>query len=137
VYWHAVGGFITSDAAVEIDVNVAETFFDTCSTMSDLPEAYDDCPTAGVFESDPTRQSFGLGTFNARNVQPAVWYRSQWDFRGGNLYSTTVNQTWGEVERQYTSCDRYDIWCYEQRQGGSLQKTNWAWGNSQTTNYAY
>ena len=139
MWWHAVGGFISSDAAVEIDINLAETYFDTCTTMSDLPSPYDDCPTAGVFESDPSRQSFGLGTFTGRSVQPSVWYRGQWDFRGGsaNTLSTTVNQTWGEVSRQTTSCDRYDIWCYEQRQGGSLQRTNWTWGNSVTTQYVY
>lgn len=123
-YWHNVGGWrskvFPTDGrqysaptvpGIEFDVALTQTrYFDSCTSYNNLPQTnYDDCPTAGVSEPSGGK-SFGIGTFEAKNIKNYVWYRGDWYFGGGFDSSSNVSFTWQETEANL--CARfYDIWC--------------------------
>ena len=133
--WHAPGAWVGSDRAVEIAINVSYGYFDSCTIATDLPLNFDDCPTAGS-APDPNRTFFGMGTFDGTQIVPNQWYRAYWYFSGGRSLNTSVNNTWGEVTRQFCTAP-YDIWCYGQVAGGSLKTTNWSFGTPSTVTYLW
>lgn len=55
-----------------------------CTTWTDLPRPYDDCPTAGV-DDDPGWVTYSLGSYDARAIQPGKTYLGSWTFRGSQM----------------------------------------------------
>ena len=73
--------------------NVSLPVYESCLSVSDLPDAYDVCPTAGV--SDPGYMGFGFGSGSAGRIEPRRYYygtvflyRSAWVSGGETLIST-------------------------------------------------
>lgn len=111
-------------AGFEMDLSLDEFYFDSCTSWTDLPDPYDDCPTAGY--SDPEgKKNFGIGSFAAESILPISQktYVGRWYFAGGYGISTHVNVTAQEVSR--TLCPEKSIWCYIGVQGTSLKETVW------------
>ncbi len=122
--WDAVGGWRSTSPGFEMDISLEETYFDYCTSWTNLPDPYDDCPTAGTL--DPAgRRNFGIGTFSALQIQPSTWYQAKWWFGGGSAETiwTYPNVAAQEVSR--TLCPYKDIWCYDGVQGTSLMETYW------------
>jgi len=119
--WDNPGDFYTtfsSSVAVEIDF---ATFryswepklpYDGCSSMTNLPQSYDDCTTAGVSDGD-TQISFGFGTFNGELLNDFQYNTSiflqksptwqDWVFR-----KVGWNVTAQQIEKE-PSC--FNPWC--------------------------
>jgi len=85
--WLNPGGWSVSDPGYEHDLVVRKTFFSSCTSYTNLPNGYDDCPTAGVLETNPDYYAFSFGSFHARNIQRQAYYGS-WNFSGGSASST-------------------------------------------------
>jgi len=84
---------------------------ESCLSVSDLPDAYDDCPTAGV--SDPGYMGFGFGSGSADRIEPRRYYygsvflyRSAW-VSGGEAFD--FNVTGSRIHHKFCPID--DIWC--------------------------
>lgn len=132
---HAVGGFQSSNPGMELDVAISNQFFTSCTTWTDLPSPYNDCPTAGVTEPSGSINSYGLGTYDAKAIVAGRQYQGQWSFSGGSAASTSVNHTWQEVK--HTFCWWNDPGCMNGVQGGSLKSTTWNFGTSNYVTYYY
>lgn len=50
------------------DLTVRKDYFSSCTTWSNLPHPYDDCPPAGVSEPDPNYVTLSFGTWRAPDI---------------------------------------------------------------------
>lgn len=66
-------------------------FTSTCTTMTNLPDSYDDCPTAGI--SDANGPVFSFGTYNANKISANYWYFDSWSWtsRDTSISVTSFN----------------------------------------------
>ena len=109
-----------SDAPIyEHDFNVFEDNSDyddtpkcsSCLSVSDLPNAYDDCPTAGVL--DEGYMGFGFGSWSADEIEPnRYYYGTVFLYRNEGVYEGEIfdfNVTGARMYHQYCPVD--DIWC--------------------------
>jgi hypothetical protein len=135
--WAAVGEWERPymHSGWEMDISLVETYFDSCTSWTNLPYPYDDCPTAGWFDPSGAR-NFGIGSFDKSYIQAQTLYRGRWWFGGGYSASTSVNVAWQEVTTQICS-DRYDIWCYNGIDGSSLLSTSWRYLQSSFAEWDY
>lgn len=76
--WNSPGPWNTSNPGYEHDLWVHEPSFftSTCTTWSNMPDFYDDCPTAGVL--DPNGPVFSFGTYSADELLANVFYFGAW-----------------------------------------------------------
>lgn len=142
-YWHKVGGWRNQTRpGLEFDIALTNSnFFGSCTSVSDLPyKNYSDCGTAGV--SDWGSKNFGIGTYDAKNIQNYRWYRGNWSFSGGSGSSSGVKLTWQEVE--HNICYTDNPWCMGGAgglvgtgSGGSLKTGTWYRGQSYYQRYYY
>lgn len=110
--WANSGGWSVSDPGYEHDLVVRKFFFTSCTSFTNLPNGYDDCPTAGVLETNPNYYAFSFGSFHARNIQPTRDYYGSWNFTSNGSPSPTDFRLNGqEVYRFYCPFD--SIWCME------------------------
>lgn len=119
-----------------------EGYYTGCTSMTDLPSPYDDCPTAGVAEPDGVI-SFGVGSYNAPAIQSNHPYFASWNFdiTGGSgaasAYSIGWQETWNFCGGAQTP------WCYDGNGAGVLmsyfltrvqpQFRFWAWRDHSLT----
>src|SRR6188474_3612797 len=74
---------ISDDPGYEHDFSVSNQFFTACTSWTNLPSAYDDCPTAGVSEPSST-WTFSFGSFHiASGVTANTTYYGSWNLSGG------------------------------------------------------
>lgn len=87
--WSPVGPFSVSKPSYEHDLWVHDSnfFITTCTSFSNLPSAYDDCNTAGIF--DPNGPVFSFGTFNAKAISSANIYFGGWNFTSHGTATTS------------------------------------------------
>lgn len=134
--WVNPGNWTFTYAGYESDISLDETYFDSCTSWTDLPDPYDDCPTAGV--DDPAgKKNFGIGSFAAESIQPqsVKVYTGQWRFSGGSGIRSHVNYGAQEVSR--TLCPWKDIWCYNGVKGTSLKETDWNYAEESYVEWYY
>ena len=71
----------------EHDLHIDPSYFTGCTSWTNLPNGYDDCPTVGVEENE--LWVFTFGSFEANLINSQTWYYGLWSFSGGtNSYST-------------------------------------------------
>ena len=93
--------------AYEHDLGVRSHYFEECSTWTDLPNSYDDCPTAGHSEGE--YRVFSFGTYDADEVRPGHWYFGAWSLSGGYSFSSDFVLNGQEVWHDFCWWDW--IWC--------------------------
>ncbi|MYA62646.1 MAG: DUF4394 domain-containing protein [Dehalococcoidia bacterium] len=151
--WKSRGGWFNLDWLIPYTNIVPNVNFERfCTTWSDLPVPYNDCPTAGVRPlkdisgTDTVELSFG--TFKAPQIERGQDYYGFWIFknqRGSG--STTEVRLYGQEGRpgrgptENTRCRNVraeDIWCVEGRQGGSIIESSitWSYGTPSYTVYS-
>lgn len=106
------GPWITNEGGYEHDFQAEVTYFSACTSYSTLPNAYDDCPTAGALEDDPNNPVFSFGSYQLRNyVQPNTNYLGSWSFTAGSDTITNMNLYGQEVAPFF--CPGWNPWCYK------------------------
>ena len=103
-----VGPWSSSQPGYEHDLQVNDTYFNSCTSYSGLPNGYDDCPTAGAVEP-PGVKIYSFGSFDADRIQPNTSYWGYWQFSGGTGSSTPYSLYGQEVSHQFCFFD--NIWC--------------------------
>ena len=112
--FHNPGGWTTSQPGLEIDLNLHADFYTSCTSWNNMPNSYDDCPTAGTLEDDPSRRVFSLGTYSAASIQPNQEYNGFWLFttyNQGTLQDTNYSVGWQEVYRRSFCIFTDPRWC--------------------------
>lgn len=104
-------------------------FPSTCTSMTNLPNAYDDCPTAGTL--DPNGPVFSFGTFNANNIVAHNWYFGAWQWTQHNPAITTTGFNLQGQENKNNCFGIPTIWCMFATQTQNLV-TGWlmVWGGT-------
>ncbi len=113
LWWLAPGPWSVEEPGYEHDLAIfSRDFFGrSCVTWTSLPDAYDDCPTAGVLEDNPSLYVFSFGTFSARSIRPNVTYMGSWRWsaRSGSATTVRVELAGQEVRKRF--CPFNNIWC--------------------------
>ncbi|MGQ0678247.1 MAG: transposase [Actinomycetota bacterium] len=122
------GGPSTCDNGYEHDLALSKEYFEDCTTWTDLPNAYDDCPTAGVSEVNGKIWVFSFGTYHANHIRRNHWYYGSWDFSGGFSSSSAYSLIGQEVWKQFCPWD--SIWCMGSTRSNSLKGGTMNWGKS-------
>lgn len=99
-----VGPWSTSQPGYEHDLSVNDSYFNSCTSFTSLPNGYDDCPTAG-FGDPPGKKVFSFGSFDAERIQPNTSYWGYWQFSGGSGTSTPYDLYGQEVYKQFCPWD--------------------------------
>ena len=106
--WDDPGPWQHSDPGYEHDLVAHKNYFRDCTSWTNLPNGYNDCPTAGV--SEPSDMwSFSFGTFHARNIQAHTWYFGSWVFLIG--WDPSTNFYLNGQENYHGFCSWDSIWC--------------------------
>jgi hypothetical protein len=93
----------------EHDLAINPQYIYACSTWTNLPHAYDDCPTAGVDEEGGLRV-FSFGSYRAVEINGAYRrYYGQWNLTLPQFYFGYYRLNSQEVAR--TLCNATTIWC--------------------------
>lgn len=157
--WEAPGGFFSHDPVYEQGFAINRNYYDSCTSFTNLPFAYDDCETAGVSEQDPNMYVFGWGSYHlivdqccntySRHsgyhpplsddpIYPNGWYYAALDlFCEENCpsYNSAYNLGWQEVDRIFCSSDY--PWCMYGLQGSSLVEGHLYYGTPLEVHYLY
>lgn len=99
-------------------VHNARYFTSTCTTMTNLPDSYDDCPTAGI--ADPGGPVFSFGTYSANRISANYWYFGAWSWTS---HDTSVSQSGFTLQGQENRniCGGIkSIWCMSATQTRDL-----------------
>lgn len=120
------------DSGYEHDLSVEASYFDECWTWTDLPNAYDDCATAGVSEPEE-RKVFSFGSYHAENIQPHYWYFGTWSFSGGYGASTDFGLFGQETRHDFCPFD--SVWCMRGMETEPLLSGELHWGTESGWNW--
>jgi hypothetical protein len=134
LFWNhtSYGGYKSSNPGFELSVSLSRDLYDACTTWANLPSFYDDCPTAGTAEPSGVAYTFGIGSYNAKQMAAAgTTYEARFYFSGGTVPSAAANIGWQEVSHNLCWWD--SPWCMGGEWGGSLVKTTW---NFREENYS-
>jgi hypothetical protein len=122
------GGWLTADPGYEHDFATNYNYFTSCTTWTDLPYGYDDCPTAGVDETG-NLWVFSYGSFHAQYTVQNTSYYGSWTFGGGSSGSDPYYLQGQEVTHAFCSGD--SIWCMGAVRTTTLGSGTLYWGQSQ------
>lgn len=106
--WDSPGPWQHSDPGYEHDLVAHKDYFQDCTSWTNLPNGYDDCPTAGVAEPSDM-WSFSFGTFHANNIQSSNWYFGSWTFT--ILWDPSTDFSLNGQENYHGFCSWDSIWC--------------------------
>ena len=87
--WSSPGPWEVDDPGYEHDLILEETFYDSCTAWTNLPDDYDDCLTAGIQDA-PGFTAFSFGTYDAKKIVAKKWYWGYWCFSGGEGTASSV-----------------------------------------------
>ncbi|MFZ5652985.1 MAG: hypothetical protein ACOY42_01080 [Pseudomonadota bacterium] len=126
--WSATGPFSVVDPGYEHDLWVHDPnfFTSTCTTYTNLPDGYNDCPTAGT--GDPNGPVFSFGSFDALAIASGTIYFGAWAFTTHGVAGYTPFNLQGQ-ENQNLCLGLPTIWCMYSTQTKNLI-TGWymVWG---------
>lgn len=124
-----------SKPGLEIDLSLTDkNFFKSCTSWSNMPNFYDDCVTAGVSEYG-TGTSFGIGTYDLRDLDPDTTYFGGWSFTLGTATTSEVKISWQEVWKDF--CPFANPWCMNSVDGGRFLTSQFEKGQSKIVNWYY
>jgi len=130
--WGATPGpFSVSDPGYEHDlwVHNNQFFNSTCTAFTNMPDGYDDCPTAGV--GDPNGPVFSFGTFDATALSGSSAYFGGWNFSTHMVAAPTSPFNLQGQENENRCFGLPTIWCMFSTQTRDLI-TGWYmnWGGT-------
>ncbi len=107
-------------------------FTSTCTTMTNLPDSYDDCATAGL--GDVNGPVFSFGTYDANRITANYYYFGAWSWTSHDTsVSTTGFNLQGQENRNICGVLK-SIWCMQATQTRNLiSGYSMNWGGFPTT----
>lgn len=93
-------------------------FTSTCTTMTNLPDGYDDCPTAGI--ADPSGPVFSFGTYSANRINANHWYIGAWSWTSHDSSMAQTSFTLQGQENTNICGGVKSIWCMNATQTSNL-----------------
>ena len=107
--WSSPCCWVTDQGGYEQSIQLNDNYFASCTAYTNMPNGYDDCPTAGV--DDPAgKKIFSVGSFSIKNnLIPNHYYLGQWWFSGGSASSSPMQVYGKEVACKF--CPAWNIWC--------------------------
>lgn len=157
--WESPGGFFSDDPGYEQGFEISQNYYDSCTSFTNLPFAYDDCETAGVDEDSDGMFVFGWGSYhlvvdqccnafsrhlgyhpplNDDPIAAGTWYYAALDLFCEDFcpsYNSSYNLGWQEVDRILCSSD--DPWCMYGQQGSSFVEGHLYYGTPLEVHYLY
>lgn len=123
-------------ATYEHDLVIEQGFFGSCTTWTNLPAGYDDCPTAGVDEPNPSIVTLSFGSFRAPDIEEGTYYYGSWNLGDeGPQMSTSVSLAGQEGNpKGFCSLD-YNIWCVGALRTEVLVSTTWQYTYPQSNSW--
>jgi hypothetical protein len=97
--WRDVGAWVGPHPGFELDLTFDEFTFDGCDSVTNLPEWYDDCDTAGTAEPDNTKKTYSVGSMEAIQIQSDDPYFARWYFHGGSQEVSEYKVGWQETKQ--------------------------------------
>jgi len=92
IAWSNPGPWAADDPGYEHDLAVSPWYFDECSSWTNLPNGYDDCPTAGASESNEDIWVFSFGSYHVKNqLSPGYLYYGSWYFHEGLSWGRAIS----------------------------------------------
>jgi len=110
--WDTVAAKRTDYAGYEHDLVIETKLFTRCTSYTDLPRGYDDCPTAGWDEESDHEWVFTFGSFELDAIADYQYYMGAWRLGGGT--SMQGNFRLYPQESQYIEfcpLGPYQAWC--------------------------
>ena len=109
--WDSPGPWTSPEPGYEHDLHVHDPNFFTsqCTTFSNLPDSYDDCPTAGIF--DPNGPVFSFGSFDAELITANNWYFGAWQFTSHGSAASSPFTLIGQENESRCPFGLESIWC--------------------------
>jgi hypothetical protein len=110
--WSSSGPWGTADPGYEHDVGASADYFNSCTSYTNLPHGYNDCPTAH-YDSD-NFWAFGFGSWRSLEIHPQVTYFGYWNFGQPGWWYTPASYTYFNLTGQetYKRCND-SIFCAE------------------------
>lgn len=111
MWWDKSGPWGSQEPGYEHDLHIHdENFFTTrCTAITSLPDGYDDCPTAGIF--DANGPVFSFGSFDAELIKPSQWYYGYWRFNTHGSANTSKFRLMGQENKSKCPGGYESIWC--------------------------
>ncbi len=97
IQWNNPGDWSVDMPGYEHDLVAKRDYFTECRSYSDLPNWYDDCPTACVSEGSGDYCAFSFGTYNALLIEPEFPYWGRVNLTRGSAVSTNFRLNAQEV----------------------------------------
>lgn len=117
--------WLDSNPGYEHDFVVPANFFQNCTSVTNLPDSYDDCNTGGVFDGD--QWSFSFGSYDAKQLQAYTIYYGGWRFvKSGGPVTGTFGINSQEVSHQLCPFD--NPWCMGAEQTKRVISGYITWG---------
>ncbi len=110
--WNSQGPWVSNEPGYEHDLKVHEInyFTSSCTTFTNLPDGYDDCPTAGC--CDQNGIVFSFGSFDAELIQTNTWYSGGWYFNYHFPGTAESSMTLiGQENESHCPGGYENIWC--------------------------
>lgn len=93
-------------------------FTSTCTTMTNLPDGYDDCPTAGI--GDVNGPVFSFGTYDANRISANSWYFGSWSWTSHDTSIAVTGFNLQGQENRNICGGIKSIWCMQSTQTRNL-----------------
>jgi len=109
--WNSPGPWAVSEPGYEHDLHIHDPNFFTssCVTWTNLPDSYDDCPTAGIF--DPNGPVFSFGTYDAKKIVANQIYLGAWGFTSHGTAASSRFTIIGQENENVCPFSPNFIWC--------------------------
>lgn len=79
---------------------------------------------------------FGIGSYDADEIEDGTWFTGEWDFDGGTASSTPMKFTYQETRHKFCWWD--SPWCMGGTgKAGFLFSTSWYWGVAKLQGWYY
>ncbi len=109
--WTSSGGWVTEQGGYEHSLKLQDYYFNSCTAYTNLPNGYDDCPTAGI--DDPAgHKIYSFGSFSLKNnLTLNYYYFGSWQWSGGSGNGSSSTMSLRGKEVAATWCPFWNIWC--------------------------
>jgi hypothetical protein len=126
-FWEWAFGYYYGEG-YEHDFKASRFYFTSCTSSTNLPYGYDDCPTAGQSETEADYWVFSFGSYHGTYIQPNTTYFGSWNFGVGPNYTTDA---WLRGQRtQHMFCNFDNVWCMGATSTHVMLNPFLVWGQS-------